>query len=507
MAEPITWRNVTGPSLADASAPLARAQAGISGAFDNLMGLVKKQEDTGEANWEQVKKNNTADFMAKLYGATTGDQFKQLQDSGALQQALTANGAQIDRAAALAAMDGRGSALQQRDVAGIQYKNTMLDEAQAADVRRIQMLTLNDPDVAKAELAANPNLRAAVQLAQGIDTRERTLTVRGREDKRFTFEESDEAQKERMRPLDIKAKEAAIAASGLSAQQARLQINKLRRDEEDALEVRKLEETVANATQRYQTDRASIAKNMGVLAQQLKLPMTGAGTPDFDQFTADDVKKLDEATKANKTVQLPTATDFMTGDTKAANAFVEGLSGSGQFRAGTLKKFKDQIRGAFDSNASTASVGNDAHNRAVATAQNQVKMDEMDANNWYAPNHPQARKSYEDLAKDVPNLLDKTSGWGSEKDVSALQGLVHEMGTKGVHIGGGKYMTPSVEDMRHAIRTASGNYFTDTARANNAREILEDLAKSPRVISSLKDGEESAMFRRRQAVKKILNTP
>ena len=131
----------------------------------------------------------------------------------------------------------------------------------------------------------------------------------------------------------------------------------------------------------------------------------------------------------------------------------------------------------------------------------------MDANNWYAPNHPQARKSYEDLAKDVPNLLDKTSGWGSEKDVSALQGLVHEMGTKGVHIGGGKYMTPSVEDMRHAIRTASGNYFTDTARANNAREILEELAKSPRVISSLKDSEESAMFRRRQAVKKILNTP
>lgn len=203
MAGPITWQNIAAPSFADASRGLALAQQGISAGFDSFNNVIKQQTDAENANWEQVKKNNTEAFMAKLYQAQGAEGFKALQSSGELDRMLAANGAQIDAAAARSAMDGRLSTLQQRDVAGIQYKNTMDDEAQAADVRRIGLLTLTDPEAAKAELAAKPNLRAAVQLAQGIDTRQQVLKDRVWNEKKQQWETAAEDQRVLTRPYEI----------------------------------------------------------------------------------------------------------------------------------------------------------------------------------------------------------------------------------------------------------------------------------------------------------------
>lgn len=203
MMAAITWRNVNGPSLAEASRPLEAAQRTISGSFDSLNNLLNRQETIDASNWDQIKQNNTQAFMDKLYSAQGADGFKRMQDSGELQRMLGQYGAQIDRAAARGAMDGRLATLQQRDVANINYNNTMTDTAQADDVRRISMLTLTDPNAAAAELAARPDLRAAVQLAQGIDSRRQTLVDRSRADTRFGWDTADAAFKEQKRPLEI----------------------------------------------------------------------------------------------------------------------------------------------------------------------------------------------------------------------------------------------------------------------------------------------------------------
>jgi hypothetical protein len=228
MAGPITWRTVNGPSLAEASRPLESAQRSFDSAFTGLGGLIKQQETTDSANWNQVKENNTQDFLNKLYSAQGAEGFKALQDSGQLEQMIAANGAQIDRAAARSAMDGRLSTLQNRDTQGIAYKNTMLDDAQAADVRRISMLTLTDPKAAAAELAAKPELRAGVQLAQGIDSRNQTLVERDRGNTRFEWDgeaqkwkAADAAQKAELAPIAVaQARDALLNGPSTRAAQA-----------------------------------------------------------------------------------------------------------------------------------------------------------------------------------------------------------------------------------------------------------------------------------------------
>jgi hypothetical protein len=228
----ITWRNVNGPSLAEASRPLAFAQNSIDNAFDGLKGVLKQQESTDQANWNQIKENNTQDFLNKLYSAQGAEGFKALQDSGELERMLAANGAQIDRAAARSAMDGRLSTLQNRDTQAITYKNTMLDDAQAGEVRRINTLALTDPAAASAELAKNPDLRKSFEIAKNIDASAQTKVERERAKTRFGFDMNDEqrkaaeeAQRALLRPLALQEAQGKVDNIPLQRDQLRAQIN------------------------------------------------------------------------------------------------------------------------------------------------------------------------------------------------------------------------------------------------------------------------------------------
>lgn len=250
MAGPITWQNIAAPSIAEASRGLALAQQGINAGFDSFNNVIKQQTDAENANWEQVKKNNTEAFLAKLYQAQGAEGFKALQSSGELDRMLAANGAQIDAAAARSAMDGRLGVLQQRDVAGIQYKNTMLDDAQAGDVRRIGMLTLTDPEAAKAELAAKPELRAAVQLAQGIDSRQQVLKDRVWNEQKQQWETAAEAQRQLVRPLEVKKLEEDLKNSPLDRayKQSQIALNQAHARAYDAEQATKVAGKEAEAT-------------------------------------------------------------------------------------------------------------------------------------------------------------------------------------------------------------------------------------------------------------------
>ena len=225
MAGPITWRTVNGPSLAEASRPLESAQRSIDNAFTGLSGVLKQTEATDAANWNQIKENNTQDFLNKLYSAQGAEGFKALQDSGELDRMLAANGAQIDRAAARSAMDGRLGTLQQRDTQAIAYKNTMLDDAQANDVRRINTLALTDPAAASAELAKNPDLRKSFEIAKNIDASAQTQVERERAKTRFGFDmneeqrkAAEEAQRKLLRPIAVQQAQAGVGQTLASTQ-------------------------------------------------------------------------------------------------------------------------------------------------------------------------------------------------------------------------------------------------------------------------------------------------
>jgi hypothetical protein len=210
MAGPITWQNIAAPSYTEASRGLALAQQGINSGFDSFNNVIKQQTEAENANWEQVKKNNTEAFMTKLYQAQGAEGFKALQDSGELQRMLAANGAQIDAAAARSAMDGRLATLQQRDVAGMQYQKAVEENAQDPVVRQIQMLSLKNPAAAQALLDQNPNLRRGFEVAQGIDTRGQVLKDRVWNEQKQQWETAAEEQKVKLRPLEVQKFEAEI---------------------------------------------------------------------------------------------------------------------------------------------------------------------------------------------------------------------------------------------------------------------------------------------------------
>jgi hypothetical protein len=248
----ITWRNVDGPSLSEASRPLDSAARLIDNAFSRVGNVIEDQQKVGFDNWDQVKENNTQAFLDRLYSAQGADGFKALQDSGELDRMIAANGAQIDRARARSAMDGRLATLQQRDVAGITYKNTMLDDAQAAEVREIGLLTLTDPAAAQARLAAKPELRAAVQLAQGIDNRRQELVNRDRATTEFDWKGAGEQREADKFPLVLDGLRSA------------LQNDRVQRGYTSALTERTLTDIDNNAEDRAAT------RNKNVLTNALK---------------------------------------------------------------------------------------------------------------------------------------------------------------------------------------------------------------------------------------------
>jgi hypothetical protein len=503
--DPITWRNVSGPNLAEAARPLQLAQQGLTSGFGTLADQLKSMENVDRANWEQQKVNNTNEFLNQIYAAKGPEGFKAMQDSGQLQQLLTSFGAQIDQARAREVMDTRLGTLQDRAVKDINYKNTMLEDAQAPEVRRIQTLALTDPKAAKAELDKNPDLLKAFEVAKLIDSQGQILVDRDRAATRFGWEEKEA-------PVRLKGLELTNQSKGQEITLGGYRIKEAKQGWEDRVAARELEDTIARAGAEHSVQRdaqgraqgALVAKiNEGIADPKLRLPVDARGHADFSNMTKEQIQQFDQAARVTG---VPLAATTISGDTNRADDFYARLTASGKFSPRLLKANENTIRSAFNSPVGErALVGNDAFNSRLATAQNKVYFDQLDSKSWYAPGSPNATKAYESLASEVPNLIDKTSGFGTAEDVSYLQDLVHEMGQKGIEVAPGKFVTPSVEDMRNAIRTAGGGWFLDSTRASNARAILKKSLQDAATKQKIADAAKSEEWRNKQRVKEELS--
>jgi hypothetical protein len=512
MAQPITWQTINAPSFGEANRLMGLAQQSILGSFDGAKTALADSQAFDKELWKRQDQEATQQVLGKIYQAKTLDEFNALRQSGALNQTVAANGARIDLAAVNALGDTRPGELQKRAVADIQFRDTMLDDAQAGEVRRINTLALSNPKAAADELAKNPNLRKSFEIAKNIDTQANTLEERQRARDRFGFDQNEEkrkdaaeAQRALLRPIELESAQLGNQGKRMQNSLTGLQINEAKLSAADKAEARRLDNTLAAAQQNYLTSRDATGRDMGVLAQQLSLPMTSVGHPDFSNMTQDQLDLYDKAAAAlpNK---LPLSKDFMTGDTKVANQFYQSLVDSKQYTPATLKKFKDSIRGAFDTNAIGGRVGNDAYNRDLAAAQNQVAFDAMNANNWYAPGSPNALKDYDNLAREV----DKMFGPNEREDLPDVQKYLSELATKGVVVGKdskGKdiVVTPSVNDVLGAVRsTYEGWNIFNSGRKKDIKKTLEAALKTPEAATRFQQGQDAEAYRRKQAVTKIL---
>lgn len=123
----ITWQNINGPSVAQAASPLGDAQKTLSGMFSGFEDILTKRAAVENANWDQTKVNNTNAFLAATQEAKTPEEFAARE--AMLREQLKSYGAQVDPAAARAALDGRTALLQQRSLANQQYTDQQAEVA------------------------------------------------------------------------------------------------------------------------------------------------------------------------------------------------------------------------------------------------------------------------------------------------------------------------------------------------------------------------------------------
>lgn len=124
----ITWQNVNGPSLAEASRPLDSAARAFDMGFGALRGVLDQRNQIDNQNFQTGKANNTAAYLDKIAQLRTIDQLKQAQSSGALDQLRASFGSQIDANAVRGAADTRLTGLMAQEKQSMEFDNLLKDQ-------------------------------------------------------------------------------------------------------------------------------------------------------------------------------------------------------------------------------------------------------------------------------------------------------------------------------------------------------------------------------------------
>lgn len=230
MSNPITWRNVQGPSLADAARPLALAEQSFGRAFDSLGGIIKGAEDTQAANVVAQKTANTQSFLNELAKFRTPEALEAARTDGSLDQIRAGYGNNIDQNIARSALDGRLDTLYKQTKTAAEYKDYALDREQAPV--RDQVLAFaaqGNAAGAKAILEANPKLRNAAEMYKAVVSGERDLTKFTREGEKFALDQKLGEVKIKGAESDLLTDVARRGLIGVQASNASLEGQERRR--------------------------------------------------------------------------------------------------------------------------------------------------------------------------------------------------------------------------------------------------------------------------------------
>ncbi len=491
MGAPITWRTVQGDSQAAAVSNIfEQSRVNLAGGLGALGGVLKDQEVVATRNMAALDEAAKQAYLDQLSGAKTPEQLAALQASGALDAARQGLSVQA-RAAVRGADEARTTALRTNLAAEQQFGIGQKDFADAPGREQVKALQAAGKFAEADALAAQLDLRVRSDLIAAGRTGARDQVLRDRTDTAYAQTLEDQAFS---RPL---TRAAALRGERIGV----LGLADTEQAASDKTELRTLETALAGAAARNAADVSAMALKQGALAKQLGFPTNASGQADFANMNEAQIKLFDQGAK---TMGVPPSTAAMSGDTEKADSYLRELGASGKFSPRVLRANENAIRGAFNSGA-PAPVGNDAFNVALTAAKNQVGFDRSDANNWYAPNSPDARKSYEDLAKQIPDLVKGNStGWDQAEDVEDVQSLIGEIGAVGIKRKDGTSVVPSANDVMRFVRASDGGLFLDSTRATNIRKKLEEWVNTPEAIKMSQDGLKSQSWRDKQRVMQIL---
>lgn len=502
MGAPITWRNVESANPGLAARPMEAAAGSVNSAFDIFNKVIQQRQGIDNANVAAVEEGGKQAYLDRLQMAKTPEEVAALEASGELNtlaQGLSAT----TRAQLRGAAEARLTSTRQGAVAANAYGDQALGREQLPVREQIAALTSQGKFAEARTLASNtPNLQGLGVLMNGITTAERTFKTQGQAD-------IASANRAKLDALNLTKAEREAAEAQLVAAETQ--------------ETRRLADRIAAEAVKNTARVTALAQEQGKAAKALGLPVTQQGAPDFVNWSKDQLVTFDTFAKnlgtAGPSMTFPgvggavvsPSTAGINGDTARGSGLYSDLSKSGEFSPRVLAANEARIRSAYNSTAPGA-VGNDAVAIAAADARNQVGFARDDANNWYAPGSADARRSYEDLAKVIPDLVKGSSnGLDAGEDVEDVQRLLGEVATAGIKRRDGTTVVPSANDFMRFVRSSEGGWFSDDKRAKNIRKDLEKWVNSPEGIAMATKGAKSESYQDRrkmeQTLRDTLNPP
>lgn len=173
MGEPITWRTVIGPSLADAARPLNDAVTTLGGASDILDKAIQRQQTVNQGFADRARNAQVQAYLDTVAAAKTPADVTALQQSGHLD-ALRAQIDPRDLALIRGADEARRTSLQQQTTATDQFNDQQAVQTHQAAIQDVlATAALGTPEAkaaAHAKLAAiTDNLPNRGELASAIE--------------------------------------------------------------------------------------------------------------------------------------------------------------------------------------------------------------------------------------------------------------------------------------------------------------------------------------------------
>jgi hypothetical protein len=167
MAEPITWRNVGSGGGGNPAALLAMGQNQVQQGLSALGGLFRNEQKLQMRNQDQVRENNTAQYLDAVASAGGVDTLQNPETRAQLENMRKGFGAAIDRDVTRNAIDTRVKGLQQQAVVDNQFTDQAterqqrglvdkgLELAQAGDMQGVQKLLADTQFLDEGKVATN----------------------------------------------------------------------------------------------------------------------------------------------------------------------------------------------------------------------------------------------------------------------------------------------------------------------------------------------------------------
>jgi len=483
MSTPITWRNVNGPSPAEAMRPLLGAQQSFNASFDQLGQILNRTEQVGNNNVAVANEVAKQQYLTLLDSAKTPEELAALQQTDQFKSAFVGLNAAA-QGQVRTADDARLSALRQQTSQAGQYSDEQQSRGERAIRDQIATLTARgDVAGARALADANPTLLNRGAIEGGIALTEQQA--------------ADRLIKQRQFGLQVNQDARAAAAEGRAAgaypgQQAlaSAQLGEVQAKAAEAAQLRGVDTLIQTQAAEHQN---TVSKNTDLISKAA-LDMGGIpmkdGRPNFNAMNSKELENFDDYLKKNN---LPTTSTITSQDTAAGSKTIDLIRQ--QYGPAGVARATQLVPQAFDTSG-IAKIGKDADRATFNSTKYDQEQAELASRYGGISTETNAAK----LMKAADSAIETIAkGRGEEGKIADYRdALTKKLAEGGIKTKDGRRILPSEDALYQIVRSIDSSWRKSATTEFN--EAFDRWAQNP---DNIKGAEELFGTKQRADARKL----